>query len=455
MENREPSSFRDPSGMVFEKEGRIYRRINAVYMPCYERLMNSGLYTELTKDGYLIAHKEIEFQDCGAKIIQPEEIPFISYPYEWCFEQYRDAALLTLQIQRLAMRHDMLLKDASAYNVQFKNGKTVFIDTLSFEMYDEGPWPAYGQFCRHFFAPLLLMSCVDTRLGKMTQNYIDGIPIDLAALLLHGKGGFAAWQHIRLHAASIKRFSGSETVYKNNGNTPKITKKMLEAIIDGLIRSVEKMKIREESTEWGDYYQATNYTSGAAEQKAEIVDEFLRKIAPFKTVWDMGANDGRYSRLALKYDADVAAFDIDHKAVSHNYLTARKNGESLLPLLLDINAPSPAIGFANAERKTITGRRLPDLTLMLALIHHMVISNNLPLEMIASYIASFTSFLIIEFVPKSDSQVQRLLKTRIDIFNDYTQDHFETAFSAYFTMLGCRHIENTERTLYLFQKRDI
>jgi ribosomal protein L11 methylase PrmA len=166
----------------------------------------------------------------------------------------------------------------------------------------------------------------------------------------------------------------------------------------------------------------------------------------------MGANDGRYSRLVLKYNAGVVAFDIDHNAVSHNYIIARKNGESLLPLLLDINAPSPAIGFANAERKAIMGRRLPDVTLMLALIHHMVISNNLPLEMIASYIASFTSFLIIEFVPKSDSQVQRLLKTRVDIFNDYTLERFETAFNNYFTTLSRRHIENTERTLYLFQK---
>jgi hypothetical protein len=224
VNNREPSSFRDPSGVVFEREGHVYRQINAAYMPHYNRLKESGLYAVLTEAGYLISHIEIETLNGGGKIIRPEEIPFISYPYEWCFEQYRDAALLTLNIQRLALRHDMTLKDSSAYNVQFLKGKPVFIDTLSFEAFTEGPWPAYGQFCRHFFAPLVLMAGIDVRLGKMMQTYIDGIPLDLAAALLRGKGGFAAWQHIRLHAASVRRFGGTENDRKGSPGPVKIKK---------------------------------------------------------------------------------------------------------------------------------------------------------------------------------------------------------------------------------------
>jgi hypothetical protein len=442
--------------MVFERDGHIYRAVHPAYLPHYERLMASGLYTALTQAAYLVAHRELETAADGGKILQPEEIPFISYPYEWCFEQYRDAALLTLEIQRRALRYDMTLKDASAYNVQFRTGKPVFIDTLSFEIFAEGPWPAYGQFCRHFFAPLALMAWVDPRLGKMMQTYIDGIPLDLAAALLRGKGGFAAWQHIRLHAAAVSRFAGAGSGAKS-GKEPAITKikkETLAAIIEGLIRAIEKLKPREKITEWGEYYRHTNYSEDAAAEKAALTAEFLQKSVPFGMMWDMGANDGRYSRLALQYGAQVIAFDIDPAAVSRNYRTVRESGESLLPLVLDLSAPSPAIGFANRERKTITRRKTPDVTLMLAVIHHLVISNNLPLDMIAAYLASFTRFLIIEFVPKRDSQVQRLLKTRIDIFADYTEGSFEDALGLHFELLYKRPIAATERTLYLFRKRE-
>jgi hypothetical protein len=297
------------------------------------------------------------------------------------------------------------------------------------------------------------MACVDLRLGKMMQTYIDGIPLDLAATLLHGKGGFAAWQHIRLHAAAVNWFSRSDNSKKSGREPAKIKKKMLAAIIDSLIRSVEKLRHRGKITEWGDYYRGTNYGEEATAQKTALVAEFLQKIAPFETVWDMGANDGRYSRLALTHGAQVIAFDMDPAAVSRSYQAVHASGESLLPLVFDLTAPSPGIGFANAERKTITGRKIPDVTLMLAVIHHLVISNNLPLEMITAYLASFTVFLVIEFVPKTDSQVQRLLKTRIDIFKDYTEERFEGALSAYFELLCKKQIENTERTLYLFRKR--
>jgi hypothetical protein len=336
--------------------------------------------------------------------------------------------------------------------VQFLKGKPVFIDTLSFEAFAGGPWPAYGQFCRHFFAPLALMACIDVRLGKMMQTYIDGIPLDLAAALLRGKGGFAAWQHIRLHAASVRRFGGTENKGKGGPEQVKIKKTTLAAIIDSLIRSVEGLKPREKTTEWGDYYSGNSYSAGAAARKAALVEEFLRDAAPFQMLWDMGANDGRYSRLALKYGAQAVAFDIDPAAVSRNYAGVKKTGEPLLPLLLDLTAPSPAVGFANAERKTITGRRAPDVTLMLAVIHHLAVSNNLPFDMIAAYLASFTSFLILEFVPKADPQVQRLLRTRADIFTDYTAECFETAFGIYFELLRREPIEGTERTLYLFRR---
>ncbi|MDR2481684.1 MAG: hypothetical protein LBD07_05275 [Spirochaetaceae bacterium] len=454
--NREYSSFRDPSSVVFEQDGVVYRRIYPVYVPHYEHFMRSGLYHALLDDGLIASHEQIEERPlaCGGKeiLLCPKQIPFISYPYEWCFEQYRDAALVTLNAQRKALQFGMTLKDASAYNVQFYNGRAVLIDTPSFETYSEGPWAAYGQFCRHFFAPLFLMAHLDVRAGKMMQSYIDGIPLDLADTLLRGKGGFSAWQHIRLHAGAVRRFGGAGT---GTNHVKKITlkKEVLAAIIDSLIRSIRKLKQKDVRTEWGDYYSDTNYNDTSAQQKEMLTGAFLDAAGPIKTAWDFGANDGRYSRLALERGAYSVAFDIDPVAVCRNYLTAKEKGESLLPLLLDLTAPSPAIGFANRERKTIAQRRKPDITLMLALIHHLAIANNLSFAMIAEWLASFTPYLIIEFVPKEDSQVRRLLKTRTDIFPDYTQTCFERAFGEYFEVMEKQRIEKSERIMYLFRAK--
>ncbi|GHT63437.1 nodulation protein NoeA [Spirochaetia bacterium] len=449
---REFSSFRDPSGVIFEQDGIVYRKINPVYMNQYGHLMTSGLYEALVAARLLIPHETVNQEKEDEILIHPEQVPFISYPYEWCFEQYRDAALATLRIQLLAMQFGMTLKDASAYNIQFINGQALLIDTLSFEMYDEGPWAAYGQFCRHFFAPLMLMLHIDPRMGKMMQDYIDGIPLDLTDHLLRGKGGFAAWQHIHLHALAVKQY-GREGKKEEKPIQLSLKKALLVSMIDSLIRSIENLKQKKQITEWGDYYSDTNYTDDSVKQKESIVTEYLKKTAPVSLVWDFGANDGRYSRCAVNLGAYVIAFDIDPVAVSRNYLANRKTKDKMLPLLLDLTCPSPAIGFANRERKTIARRKKPDVILMLAVIHHLAISNNLPLEMIAAWLASLSKYLIIEFVPKEDSQVKILLKTRIDIFPDYHETGFESAFGKYFQLCDKTPIQQSKRTLYLLKTK--
>jgi hypothetical protein len=177
----DPGSFRDPSGSVFRRDGAVLRRVNRVYRGNYDALFSSGLYDALVGEGLLVPHVERaavggEDGDCY-KIIEPERIPFISYPYEWCFSQLKDAALATLAIQKLALSHGMSLKDSSAFNIQFRNGKPVHIDTLSFELYREGsPWIAYRQFCEHFLGPLALMSLKDVRCGRLLESYLDGVP---------------------------------------------------------------------------------------------------------------------------------------------------------------------------------------------------------------------------------------------------------------------------------------
>src|SRR5262245_14254456 len=211
------ASFRDPSGFLFSRDGVLYRQVNRRYEQEYARLMESGLYEKLVKVGVLIPHVEVENVRAEAgecfRVIQPERVPFISYPYEWSFGQLKDAALATLSIQKRALKAGMSLKDASAYNIQFVRGKAVLIDTLSFELYKDGqPWVAYRQFCQHFLAPLTLMALKDVRLSQLLRVYIDGIPLDLASELLPSKTrlNFGLLTHIHLHASAQKRYAGED-----------------------------------------------------------------------------------------------------------------------------------------------------------------------------------------------------------------------------------------------------
>ena len=450
---KDSASFRDRSGYVFSWEGKIYRWISPEYLPQYRHLMDSGLYNALVDRRLLIAHKEVVLDgfDAGDGIvIQPKRIPFISYPYEWCFDQYQDAALATMDIQNLALEYGMVLKDASAYNIQFLTGYAVLIDTLSFDFYQEGsPWGAYGQYCRHFIAPLMLMSNVDHRLGLLMQSFIDGIPLDLASTLMKG-GGLAAQMHIHAHAKSIMKHNddGKKGVVKQ----AIMKKSALTAFCDSRRKDTAKIQPKKAITEWGDYYSNTNYTDAAFTSKEMIVRDLLGEVETLKYVWDLGANDGRYSRIANELGANVVAFDIDENAVGANWREVKSSHRKMLPLILDLSAPSPAIGFANEERKTIADRQKPDCIMMLAVIHHMAISNNLPFERIAAWIAGMTDNLIIEFVPKDDSQVQVLLATREDIFPDYDETHFETALKKYYKIENKMPVEGSKRTIYLWKK---
>lgn len=446
----EPSSFRDPSGTVYVHNGVLLRQINSCYEKQYRHMMDSRLYAELTEKGLLVRHEEkanAGITDGAYLVIQPERIPFISYPYEWSFGMLKDAALLTLRCHRLALDKGMILKDASAYNVQFFHGHPVLIDTLSFDFYQEGmPWVAYGQFCRHFVAPLLLMCNVDLRLNKLLRLYIDGVPLDLASKLLKGRGGFFAKQHIHWHAKATQRHAEDG---KRAGAVKgiSISKSNHIAMIDSLIRNIEALGLRNEKTEWADYYANTNYSKTASDAKALIVKEYVEAISAAH-VWDLGANDGTYSRLALNSTADVVAFDIDALAVERNYSCVKSENLNMLPLVMDFSNPSPSIGFANEERMCMAQRQKADCVMALAIIHHLAISNNLPLERIAQWLSTLAPHLIIEFVPKEDSQVQILLATRQDIFPDYSQDGFEGAFQKEYTILDKKQIKGSMRVLY-------
>jgi hypothetical protein len=450
-----PASFRDPSGFLFQQDGVIYRQVNLVYKDDYDHLTSSGLYQALIDGNLLIPHEEVTIEppvpELVYKVIKPEPIPFISYPYEWCFSQLSDAALTTLKIQRKALDFGMTLRDSSTYNIQFKNGKPIFIDTLSFGKYQEGqPWVAYRQFCQHFLAPLALMSYKDIRLGQLLRVYIDGLPLDLTSCLLPWRTHlrFSLLSHIHLHARSQKRFADRPI----NVRQYQVRRYALLGILNSLESIVEKLKWQPKGTEWADYYQDTNYSPQAFEHKKRIVDSFLDRVRP-ATVWDLGANVGIFSRLASDRGIPAISFDVDPAAVEKNYLDCVARGDTnILPLVIDLTNPSPAIGWENRERMSLKERGPADVVLALALVHHLAISNNVPLSRIARFLSDICRWLIIEFVPKSDSQVQRLLATREDIFPNYTRQAFEQEFSRYFTIADSADIPESQRTLYLMSR---
>ncbi len=449
-------SFRDPSGFVFHSKGQFFRQINRSYAAIYDKVINSGLFDSLIEKKWLLPFEEDGSEafksDDGYKIIKPQRIPFISYPYEWSFSQIKDAALLTLNIHLSALQKGLLLKDASIYNIQFWQGRPIFIDHLSFDSSDRyGVWPAYGQFCRHFLAPLVLMARVNIQLGQLYRFYIDGVPLELATTILPARSLLnpGLFMHLYLHSRSQNKYADQGNKLKESR---KLTLNQLTSIAQSLHNTVKSISWEPSNTEWGDYYTDTNYNDVAMASKKEIVSDFLRQVSP-KNVWDLGGNIGVMSRLALHNDTNVISFDIDPADVEKNYLQCKEDKETnLLPLIMDFNNPSPDIGFACRERVSLTSRGPADLMLALALIHHLSISNNLPFNYLSEYFASIGNCLIIEFVPKKDSQVQRLLASREDIFANYTEENFEASFSNNFSIKRKELISESDRIVYLMRK---
>lgn len=459
------ASFRDPSGFVFNKEGKIYRQVNRSYASEFDLLMSTGLYAKLTKQGQLIEHREIDPADVSAmpnaqlyKIIQPSLVPYISYPYEWSFSQLKDAALLTLSIQITALNCGMSLKDASAYNIQFIGSRPVFIDTLSFEQYTEGdPWVAYRQFCQHFLGPLALMANTDMRLQHLLRSYIDGLPLDLVSRLLprHTYFRYGLLSHLHLHAASQTRHQDDSREQKSAKSAASLSKKMQLALIESLTNVVTKCELPEVTTEWGDYYEETNYSDESMTSKEQLVAELVDAHAiAGELIHDLGGNTGRFSRLVAAPDRYVISHDVDEMAVEQNYRINRKRqSTNVLALQLNLTNPSPGQGWAHEERDSLVQRVDSGLIMALALVHHLAIGNNVPLSEVARFFHRIANKMIVEFIPKEDSQIQRLLASRKDIFLDYNKVNFEKAFERYFDISAQREIDGTLRTLYVMERK--
>jgi ribosomal protein L11 methylase PrmA len=465
MANSQPhaGSFRDPAGFVFTEGDKLYRQVNQAGKDDYELFMSSGLYQNLVDDGLLVAHKETKKQpagELGYKVIEPEKVPFLSYPYEWSFSQLKDAALLTLQVQQRALNHGMILKDASAFNVQFIGKQPILIDTLSFMKYTPGePWEGYRQFCEHFVAPLALARYTSLDVLKLLRVDIEGISLELACSLLPGKTKYkpGLLSHLYLHNAAQKKYENTASERSDHQVKKRsVSTFALKGIVASLERTVQKLEAPKQHTEWGDYYTFTNYSDTAFAKKRTIVDDMLASVSPKPNmVWDIGANNGEFSVLAANRDIDTVAFDIDPIAVDRNYRASSDEvqRQRMLPLVQDVANPSPGLGFMGTERESLFQRGPADVVMALAIIHHLAIGRNLPLPRLAEFLAATAKHVIIEFVPKGDSKVDILLASRRDVFAEYDAEHFEAAMSEHFKLVKKTPISKSKRTMYLYKRK--
>lgn len=455
-------SFRDPAGFLYWRDDDLFRQVNQAYAEDYQACVGSGLYDQLIAKGLLIPHTESTDSGVTADkylVIKPEKIPYVSYPYEWSFLQLQEAALLTLDIQSAALDRGLILKDASAYNVQFRNGRPIFIDTLSFERYEEGsPWVAYRQFCQHFLAPLALMAAGDLRLRQLTFRYIDGVPLDLTSKLLPARSWlkYSLLAHIHMHSRSQRKHQNDARIHEQIASA-KLSKSMLRALVSSLRKAVETLSVQDVTTEWGKYYEDTNYTADAMHHKEALVARLSADyLATYPVVHDLGANTGHFSRIIASQCPYVVAHDVDEMAVErHSRIIKKADTSNVLPLILDLTNPAPPIGWDLEERASFHDRTKGSAAVALAIVHHLCISNNVPMERLAEFFADLFDALVIEFVPKEDSQVQRLLATRQDIFGHYDKESFEGAFACYFEIRERCPIADSERTLYAMTRRKV
>jgi len=456
ISKKHESSFRDPSGYLFFDEGVLRRRILPIYFKQYKSLSEIGFFKTLSKKGLLIPHT-VTLESEEEIIITPDKIPFITYPYEWSFEQYKQAALLTLRIQKYALTKGFSLKDASAYNVTMFKGKPIFIDTLSFDFYEEGtPWRAYKQFITHFFGPLVLSKYFGSDMIKMMQSHIDGIPLQMLSSLLPSKTKLSPTIQSNIHL--LARLEGKHNDdYKAETKVSKLSLNALNKILDNLYDYIKKISFKD-ATEWGDYYSKTNYDVQAFEAKKRLIKEWVLPLKA-KRIIDVGGNDGTFAR-ALGSKAHLIVTDIDVNAVDQNFKKAQTQAEdNMLAFVSDVLQPTPAIGFNNTERESLIERLekyAPDVTMALALIHHITLSGNVPFEKSASFFASFSKHLIIEFPKREDSWVESLLIRKrefINHFDFYNESHFEEGYKQYFDLEKKEMITGTSRILYYFKKK--
>ena len=451
---RDPGSFRDPSGFIFYENNKVFRVINNSYKTNFELFINSGLFGVLQKENKIINHtilssKKKIFPN-QYKILEIPKINAITYPYEWCFSQLKAAALLTLEIQKISLKYDMGLKDATPYNIQFIKNKPIFIDTLSFEVFkDNYVWKPYKQFCEMFLGPLCLMAYKDPRLNKLLIGSINGISMDLINKLLPLKSKLNP--SVFFHLVLQNKISSSKS---QSSSSRKISMNQHLSIITQLMSFIRGLSLNKYKTEWGEYYKETiNEKKEYLIHKEKVIENWIKKINS-KVIWDIGANDGVFSKLAAKNNNSIVySLDVDWKCVENNFKSnIEEKNDNVYPLLIDLVNPSPSIGWLNKERKSIFERlESPDLIMSLALIHH-IINLNISIYEFVNLLDKSKKYVILEYVPIDDPKCKEIFSSRGDDFKYISEKDLVKLLNSKFKIVNSITLNETKRKLFLIKK---
>jgi ribosomal protein L11 methylase PrmA len=455
-------SFRDPSGRIYYVDNRVFRTITEHAVAEFEFVRDTGLIERLVNEGKLIKSEVVSKDILGVAgvnscyVIEHPRLPFISYPYEWSFKALKAGALLHLHVHLEALDVGVTLSDASAYNVQFLGSQPVFIDLLSFRKYKDGEmWVGHRQFCEQFLNPLLLRSKLGVAHNLWYRGAQEGISTSDLRRLLPWTSKLSL--NVLLHVVAQSAFEGSQ---ESVGKKKKLLK-TAHFSIDSHRRILLKLRDWIQSLEpadssktiWKDYAKTHNYSSDEASAKKAFIAKFSSAVKP-GILWDLGCNTGDYSNVALKNGAECSiGFDFDHGALELAFSRASEESLNFLPLFLDASNPSPNQGWHQSERKGLSERASADAIIALAFIHHIAIGRNVPIDEITSWLTSLAPQGVIEFVPKQDPMIQRMLALRVDIFPEYTEENFINSLSRNSEIIEKQSVTAAGRKLIWYRRR--
>lgn len=462
----EAGSFRDREGRVFYHQGRVLRALSDTALESFEALAATEFFAESQRDGRIVTTHRAELSDdlkrelgpSYSAVLEHERIPFVSYPYEWSFSMLRDAALLQLDLLRAALAVDLVLKDASAYNVQWMGSRPVFIDVASFERWTEGdPWVGYLQFCQHFLYPLLLTAYRDVAPQPWLRGSLEGIPVEDADHLFSWRDRLRpgvlrdVYLQARLQASHAR--SQDSSSLRGELRQAGFRKELIVRNVERLTGIVRGLEWRRGSSEWASYAEDCSYDAESRDLKQRFVADAARRVGP-EMAWDLGCNTGEYSRLVAAQADRVVALDGDHLAIDRLYRRLRAEGPgNVLPLVGDVTNPSPALGWRHRERRALSDRGRPDLVLCLALVHHLVLTANVPVPEVLGWLAGLGRHLVFELVTLDDPMAQRLVRNKGGAHHDYTVALFEAEIDRRFSVLERAELREGARRLYLLEAR--
>jgi SAM-dependent methyltransferase len=455
------TSFRDPAGSVTVEAARVYRTVSAEVQPGFEQFLATSYAQDLVASRRLVSSRLSGLLPAGAAVYEHERIPFISYPYEWPPEMLWAAAELTAGLALAALEHGYGLKDATPYNVLFRGPRPVFVDVLSFERRDanDPTWLAYAQFVRTFLLPLLANKRFGLGLDQLLLTRRDGLEAEELVRLLPAT---ARWRPPFLQLVTLparlgrKRGAGDPEMYRPTRlDNPEKAAFILRTLMRGLHKHLEAARPRRVESRWSGYMEHNSYSDSGFQDKEAFVRGFLERRRPAR-VLDAGCNTGHFSEMAARTGARVVALDSDPVVAGETWRRAVAKDLNILPLAVNLARPTPGMGWRNRECASFLERACGefDAVLLLAVVHHLLVSERVPLNEIADLSASLTrEWAVVEYVGPGDPMFQRLARGRDALHAGLTPAAFEAAFLRRFEMADETPESGSGRRLYLFRKR--